>query len=60
MTAPIRIKTFRSKTLQDAFEQIRREFGSDASILETKTTKLGVLGKTRIEVTASSHSQEYD
>lgn len=60
MTAPIRIKTFRSKTLQDAFEQIRQEFGSDASILETKTTKLGVLGRTRIEVTASSHSLEYD
>lgn len=60
MTAPIRIKTFRSKTLQDAFEQIRREFGSDASILETKTTKQGVLGRTRIEVTASSHSREYD
>ena len=54
MNSPIRIKTFRSKTLQDAFQQIRNEFGPDASILETKSSRFGILGRSRIEVTAST------
>jgi len=54
MNTPIRIKTFRSKTLQDAFQQIREEFGPDASILETKAARFGMFGRSRIEVTASS------
>ena len=56
MNSPIRIKTFRSKTLQDAFQQIRSEFGPDASILETKSARFGILGRSRIEVTASTKS----
>ncbi len=56
MNSPIRIKTFRSKTLQDAFQQIRIEFGPDASILETKAARFGFFGRTRIEVTASSNT----
>ena len=58
MNKPIRIKTFRAKTLQDAFEQIRQEFGPDASILETKSARKGLLGRSRIEVTASSNASD--
>lgn len=58
MNHPIRIKTFRSKTLQDAFQQIRTEFGPDASILETKAARYGIFGRSRIEVTASSTTSE--
>jgi len=58
MSSPIRIKTFRTKTLQDAFQQIRLEFGPDASILETKAARYGVFGRSRIEVTASSGTQD--
>ena len=54
MNSPIRIKTFRSRTLQDAFHQIRTEFGPDASILETKAARYGIFGRSRIEVTAST------
>ncbi len=58
MNSPIRIKTFRSKTLQDAFQQIRAEFGPDASILETKAARYGIFGNSRIEVTASSKTKD--
>ena len=58
MNSPIRIKTFRCKTLQDAFQQIRTEFGPDASILETKAARYGMFGRSRIEVTASSTTCE--
>ncbi|HUP77197.1 MAG TPA: hypothetical protein VM260_01460 [Pirellula sp.] len=58
MNSPIRIKTFRSRTLQDAFQQIRNEFGPDASILETKSARFGILGRSRIEVTASTKSAD--
>ena len=59
MNTPIRIKTFRAKTLQDAFEQIRKEFGPDASILETKAARKGFLGRSRLEVTASSNASDF-
>ena len=58
MNSPIRIRTFRSRTLQDAFQQIRNEFGPDASILETKSARFGILGRSRIEVTASTKSAD--
>ena len=58
MNSPIRIKTFRSKTLQDAFQQIRTEFGPDASILETKAARYGIFGRSRIEVTASNTTKD--
>jgi flagellar biosynthesis protein FlhF len=54
MTTPVRIKTFRSKTLQDAIQQIRKELGPDASVLETKTSKRGFFRTAGLEVTASS------
>ena len=59
MNSPIRIKTFRSKTLQDAFQQIRTEFGPDASILETKAARYGIFGLSRIEVTASTTKKDF-
>ncbi len=59
MNSPIRIKTFRSKTLQEAFQQIRSEFGPSASILETKAARFGIFGRTRIEVTASSNTNNF-
>ena len=58
MNTPIPIKTFRSKTLQDAFQQIREEFGADASILETRAARFGIFGRSRIEVTASSNTND--
>lgn len=60
MNKPIRIKTFRSKTLQEAFQKIRAEFGPDASILETKTSRSGFFGRSRIEVTASSQTNAFE
>jgi flagellar biosynthesis protein FlhF len=60
MNKPVRIKTFRSKTLQEAFQKIRAEFGPDASILETKTSKSGLFGRSRIEVTASSQTNAFE
>ncbi|MCY2984597.1 MAG: hypothetical protein NTY15_13310 [Planctomycetota bacterium] len=60
MNKPIRIKTFRSKTLQEAFQKIRAEFGPDASILETKTSRSGLFGRSRIEVTASSQTNAFE
>lgn len=59
MNSPIRIKTFRSRTLQDAFQQIRTEFGPDASILETKAARYGIFGLSRIEVTASTTTRDF-
>lgn len=58
MNSPIRIKTFRSRTLQDAFQQIRTEFGLDALILETKAARYGIFGRSRIEVTASNTTKD--
>jgi flagellar biosynthesis protein FlhF len=60
MNKPIRIKTFRSKTLQEAFQKIRAEFGPDASILETKSSRYGIFGRSRIEVTASSQTNAFE
>jgi flagellar biosynthesis protein FlhF len=54
MNAPVRIKTFRSKTLHGALELIRQELGPDAAILETKACRGMFLGNRRVEVTASS------
>jgi flagellar biosynthesis protein FlhF len=57
MTDPIRIKTFRAQSLQDAYQQIRDEFGAAATILETKSKRARLFGRTQIEVTASSTSR---
>ena len=58
MTTPVRIKTFRADSLQVAYEQIRSEFGPDASVLETKPIKRGFFGKSLFEVTASTKVAE--
>jgi len=60
MNKPIRIKTFRTKTLQEAFQKIRAEFGPDAAILETKSSRHGIFGRSRIEVTASSETNAFE
>ncbi len=49
------IRTFRAASLQEALEEIRRQMGSDASVLHTKQVRegwMGWLGKTSVEVTA--------
>ncbi len=58
MTNPVRIKTFRADSLQVAYEQIRSEFGPDASVLETKPVRRGFFGKRLFEVTASTRLAE--
>ena len=49
------IRTFRAASLQDALEEIRRQMGSEASVLHTRQVRegwLGWLGRTSVEVTA--------
>ena len=49
------IKTFRAASLQDALEDIRREMGPEASVLETRQVRegwMGWLGNSYVEVTA--------
>lgn len=49
------IRTFRAASLQDALEEIRRQMGSDASVLHTRQVRegwMGWLGRTTVEVTA--------
>ncbi|QDT08894.1 flagellar biosynthesis protein FlhF [Planctomycetes bacterium K23_9] len=49
------IKTFRAASLQDALEDIRREMGPDASVLETRQVRegwMGWLGNSYVEVKA--------
>lgn len=49
------IRTFRAASLQDALEEIRRQMGSDASVLHTRQVRegwMGWLGRTSVEVTA--------
>jgi flagellar biosynthesis protein FlhF len=57
MTQPVHIKTFRSRTLQEAIARIRSELGPDAEVLETKQIRGNFMGfsRSRIEVTASSY-----
>ncbi len=49
------VKTFRAASLQDALEEIRREMGSEACVLETRQVRdgwKGWLGQSYVEVTA--------
>ena len=52
----IQIKKYRASSLQGAIEEVRSDLGDDAIILQTETIrdpKLGILGKTIVEVTAA-------
>jgi flagellar biosynthesis protein FlhF len=54
------IRTFRAASLQDALEEIRRQMGSDASVLHTRQVRegwMGWLGRTTVEVTAGLRDQ---
>jgi flagellar biosynthesis protein FlhF len=52
----MRIKKFEGDTLQDALAKVKRDFGSDAVILQTKKYKkggvFGLFGREKTEVTA--------
>ncbi len=52
------LKSFRAKTMQEALELVRHEFGSDASVLHTREVNSGVLGRLvggrQVEIVASS------
>lgn len=57
----IQIKKFRAATLQKAIEEVRNELGDDAVILQTETVKdpkMGLLGRTLVEVTAAIDRQD--
>jgi flagellar biosynthesis protein FlhF len=57
----IQIKKYRASTLQKAIEDIRADLGDDAVILQTETLKdprLGILGRTLVEVTAALDRQD--
>lgn len=58
MNAPIRIKSFRARTLNEAIHQVRTELGPDAVILETKQAPRSRFSwsRCRVEVTASCGS----
>jgi len=51
------IKKYLGETMQKAFDSVKRDLGSDAVILHTKTKKrngiLGLWGKEMVEITAS-------
>ncbi|QDV67270.1 Flagellar biosynthesis protein FlhF [Rosistilla carotiformis] len=49
------IRTFQAPTLQEALAEIRRQMGSDATVLHTRDVHrgmFGLLGKSHVEVTA--------
>ena len=51
----MQFRTFRAASLQDALEDIRRQMGDEASVLQTRQVRegwMGWLGKTSVEVTA--------
>ena len=55
------IRTFRAASLQDALEEIRRQMGSDASVLHTRQVRegwMGWLGRTSVEVTAGLRDRD--
>lgn len=55
------IRTFRAASLQDALEEIRRQMGSDASVLHTRQVRegwMGWLGHTSVEVTAGLRDRD--
>lgn len=53
----MKIKTFKAPTMADALIQIKKEFGKDAVILNTRTVDkkrvLGAVGRSHVEITAA-------
>ncbi|MCW5765487.1 MAG: hypothetical protein KIT68_05875, partial [Phycisphaeraceae bacterium] len=53
----MRLKTYRAKTIADAFAQVKKDLGKDAVILHTRSFKvgsfMGFFGKPMVEITAS-------
>ncbi len=48
------IKTFRAKTIQEAFQIVREKLGPDACVLETREVRAGLTRRMMVEVDASS------
>lgn len=55
------LKTFRAPTMAEALAQVKRELGSDAVILHTRTYKVGSMiglgGRAVVEITASTQDE---
>ncbi len=53
----MKLRTFHGTTMAETLEKVKREFGKDAVILNTRTTPkngvLGLRGKPRVEITAA-------
>ncbi|MBL8991337.1 MAG: flagellar biosynthesis protein FlhF [Phycisphaerae bacterium] len=53
----MRLKTYRARTIADAFAQVKKDLGKDAVILHTRSFKvgsfMGFFGKPMVEITAS-------
>ena len=58
----MRLKTFRGKTMAEALDQVKRQFGRDALILNTRTFTqggvFGIGGKPCVEITAAPHNSD--
>lgn len=50
----MQIKTFRAKSIQEAFQQVRDKLGPDACVLDTREVRTGLTRRTMIEVDASA------
>src|ERR1700683_1955253 len=53
------VRTYRARSMQEAFEMVRRELGPKAAVLQTRDVRSGGLfrlmpGMRRVEVTASA------
>jgi flagellar biosynthesis protein FlhF len=54
----MQVKKFEAQTMQEALENVKKELGSEAIILETKKTKkgFGLMSKSFFEITAAASS----
>lgn len=57
----MRLKTYRARTMADAFAQVKKDLGKNAVILHTRSYKvgafLGMFGRPMVEITASDDVQ---
>ncbi|NNK94200.1 MAG: hypothetical protein HKP41_07595, partial [Desulfobacterales bacterium] len=59
----MQVKVFESSDMASGLRMVRRELGSDALILSTRTVrngKLGILGKSSLEITAAIDDPSHD
>lgn len=59
----MQVKVFESSDMASGLRMVRRELGSDALILSTRTVrngKLGILGKSSLEITAAIDAPRHD